>query len=113
MPPFLAQAGDFTPVSGPAQLTIVSLLVVASLMVSIWAVLRRQPPVDSELVKLRAELASLELRFGKFEKRHIDELKNVWSTLDQMRRDNECNFKTIERALGRIEGHATERKSSG
>lgn len=51
---------NFTPLSPAAQLAIVSLLVVAVALVTIWSHLRRKPPLDSELAKLHGAIESLQ-----------------------------------------------------
>jgi cell division protein FtsL len=51
---------QFTPLSPAAQLAIVSVLAVAVALVTLWAHLRRKPPLDSELLKLHTAIESLQ-----------------------------------------------------
>lgn len=53
---------EFTPLSAHAQLTIVSVLIVAGMVVQIAANLynaRRKPPIDAELIKLQSAIDTL------------------------------------------------------
>jgi chromosome segregation ATPase len=51
---------DFTPLSASAQVAIVSLLAVLLIVLNILALLRRKPPLDTELVKLNSAIDGLQ-----------------------------------------------------
>lgn len=66
MPP--AILAEFVPLSPASQWAIVSLLSVALILISIWAILRRKPPLGEDLVKLNATISSLEKAVEKLTK---------------------------------------------
>lgn len=56
MLPLLA---EFTPLSNSAQMAVVSLLILVSLLLTIWSLTRRHPPLDAHLTKFEGSIATL------------------------------------------------------
>jgi regulator of replication initiation timing len=60
MPPALLPELVAGPLSSGFQTDILSLIAVIGALVAIWAVFRRKPPIDSELVKLQLSIENLQ-----------------------------------------------------
>lgn len=85
LPQIVAQ---FTPLTPAAQLTIVSILAVAVALVTLWAHLRRKPPLDTELVKLHAAIAGLEksvIQLSETAREHSDHNAEIRALKDKVR----------------------------
>ncbi|HLP02128.1 MAG TPA: hypothetical protein VK163_08885 [Opitutaceae bacterium] len=55
----LPLVAEFTPLSPSAQLAVVSLLVVAATLLSIWNMVRRRPPLDAQIARFEATIDTL------------------------------------------------------
>lgn len=55
----LLPLAEFSPLSPSAQIAVVSLLSVALICVSIWAMVRRQPPLDAQIARFEATIDTL------------------------------------------------------
>jgi chromosome segregation ATPase len=106
MPLFLA---DFAPLSPGAQWAIISLLGVALTLVLIWSALRRQPPLDSELVSLRGSIEALQKSVSSLEETfekvathatEIETLQEKVRSLEQHREDDQRSNRTYTRESG-------------
>ena len=56
----LALFASFTPIDAGFQLNVMSVLGVVGVIAGLWAVFRRRPPVDVDLVRLHTSIQSLE-----------------------------------------------------
>lgn len=90
----LLPLAEFSPLSGSAQWAIVSILSVALICVSLWVLLRRQPPLDAHLAKFEATIAGLTDSVNKLTEAQeaaaghaaeIRTLKERVATLEQLR----------------------------
>lgn len=86
---------EFTPLSPQAQLAAVSLLAVALLVLGIRSHFKRQPPLDSELVKLNEAIKGLQKAVDKLTESaeahssHATEIQGLKSEVDTLKQHRE------------------------
>lgn len=100
---------EFTPLSPQAQLAVVSLLGLALLVLAIRSHVRRQPPLDSELVKLSMAIDGLQTTLAELKAAvaahashgtEIEALQEKVRMLEQHREEDQKSNRTYTRESG-------------
>lgn len=109
MPPAIPALATFTPLSPDLQVGINSLIALLLSVLALVSFFRRKPPLDSELVELKAAISSLsttvvdlveQVKAVASHASEIDALKDKVARLDELREEDQRANRTYTRESG-------------